>query len=119
MSADVGENGKRGGGNHGTADRQAIEAVGQVYGIGRAYKHQRNKSHKGQKGQRPQIDMAEQRVHDKIGAKILEERHHQPRGVVALPLHHYQQHTDDCGYEHLQDQLAASSQTEVALMNDL
>ena len=76
---DVGQRGEGGGGDRERADRQAVEAVGQVHGVRPGHQHEHRER---------QVAPAE------IGNQPLEEREDQP-GVVGARSAQHQQHDAD------------------------
>ena len=54
VAADVGEHGQRAGGDDGAADGEAVEAVGEVDGVGRAHQHEDDEDDEGHKGEQSQ-----------------------------------------------------------------
>ena len=53
VAADVGEHGERAGGDDGAADGEAVEAVGEVDGVGGAHQHKDDEATKGTKASKP------------------------------------------------------------------
>ena len=58
-------------GNHGAADGETVEPVGEVYGVGRADQHERNKSDKRRERNRPQNRILKEVPDHQVGMKLV------------------------------------------------
>jgi len=85
MSTDVGQHGQRPGRDHGAANRQAVEAVGEVHGIARTDDDDHHEDQERNEGYRPKMRVLQAADHQ-VRPEMLEKRHNQPRGVQAIAL---------------------------------
>ena len=85
VAADVGQHRQRAGGDHGAADGQAVQTVGQVHRVAGADNHQAHEGDEGQERQRREVAMM-QAADDQVRAEVLEERHDQAGGVQPVRL---------------------------------
>ena len=118
MPADVGQHGQGPGGDHGAADRQAVEAVGEVHGVARSHDHDHHENQERQEGQRPKSGV-QQAANHQVRTEVLEERHDQARGVQPVVLQGDQGEADRQSRQELVEQLGASGQSEVAAVDHL
>ena len=114
VAADVGKHGKRGGGNDGAADRQAIQAVSQVHRVARKNNHQRHEDDEGQKRQQPQVGYPAEFRDREIRPVALEKRDHQVSRIVCLLLHCDQCNGNRHADQYLQTHLLTRRQAQVA-----
>src|SRR6185312_10575912 len=115
----VGEDGEGSGGDDGAANGEAVKAVGKVDGIAVADDDQDDENYKRDKGnEREMWDVAE-KSESQMRVKMLEERHAELGGVVALRLHGNERDGDGGGNEELRAELGPSGEAKVAPMDDL
>src|SRR5580704_5774822 len=65
------QNSERPGGDHHAPDREAVQAVRQIHGVGRPDNDQRNENQKWKIGKPPKILRGKKRMNDQVWMKIL------------------------------------------------
>jgi hypothetical protein len=119
VSADVGEDGKRARGNHGAADSQPVESIGEVHGIAGKDNYEANEHHERQERDRPQVGVVQEGLDDEIRVEGFRKRNNQLRGIHPTRLHGDQRYGDEKSREKLQAEFGPCRQAEVAFVDYL
>ena len=119
VAADIGKHRERRGGDDCAADGQAVQTIRQVHGIARTDNDQRHKENERNKRQDAEVRNCAQRMDEEVGAKALEERHHQVRGVHSLAAHGQQHHGNGHPADDLQAHLLRGREAQTAPLDDL
>ncbi len=117
VPADVGEHGQRTGRDHRASDRQAVEAVSEIDGVGRSHKHERHEEKERQESQRPQVRVLQAADHQ-VGPEVLGEGDDQPRGVQRVFLQTDQRGGNQERHQKLVEELAPASEPKIAAMDN-
>src|SRR5277367_3501161 len=118
IAGEVSEHGKRGGRNQDAADGQAVEAVGEIDGVGTAHDNQYQKHQQRDKGQWPDVGMAVKRGDYQIRMQAFEKRNAELRGIGAVFLQAEEHDADDETGEHLVAKFRARSEAQVSFADD-
>src|SRR5579864_8241353 len=118
MTADVGEHGKRSGGNDRAANGQPVQAVSQVHCITCPYNHQHHKNDERKKRDRPQTGIMHEAINYQVGMELFQKWYNQLCGIHAAILHGNQRHGDESASQNLQPEIGARGKAEISLMNN-
>src|SRR5450631_414616 len=119
VATEVGENRKRSGSDHGTADGEPVQSVRKIHGVARSDNHKHNEGHERQEGQRPELGMNRPSLNHQVRVELLEEGNDQRGGVFSAVLQDDHRNRNQNAGPDLKAQLGACGKAEIAAMNDL
>ena len=119
VAAGVGEDGEGAGGDHHEADGQAVEAVGEVDGVGGEDHHQGHEDAEGRDAEHVGPRVGHQVRHQQRWFETLEERDVHGGIEIAPGAHEEQGGGEAEAHDELVEQLALAAEAEIALLGDL
>src|SRR5712692_2488258 len=119
VATHVGQNRQCPGGDYRASDRQAVEPVREIHGIGGAGNHHRDENQKRHKSQRPEMRRMQQRVDHQVRMHTLQKRDHQFRGVCAARGKRQQPNAYNGADKDLRQKLPLAAEAKILLLRDL
>ncbi len=119
MAAGVRQHRHGPGGDDHQPDREAIQSIGQVHGVGTANQDEGDKQEEEDKRERVGERVAKEGVDDKTGLEALEERHVHRRRVAPVRPQYQQKHAHRQRHHALRRELAPAGDAEVLVFANL